>query len=282
MKKLKAAVIQLNSGSDKAKNLENASRLITKAAYRGAQLVALPELFNWRGSKQEVKLNSESIPGPTLKRMAELASSLKLFLLCGSIIETNARSSKPYNTSFLLDPHGKCIASYRKLHLFKAQLKGGGNIDEHQSYSTGGEVKTFTTSVGKVGLTICYDLRFPELYRALAHDGAVVIFVPSAFTFETGKAHWEILLRARAIENQVYLIAPNQYGTDPLGNHAYGHSMIVDPWGTIIAQGSEGEGIIYGELDLEYLHRVREQLPSLKHLREDLFTTKANRLKKKS
>ena len=271
MKKILTAAIQLNTGSDKHQNIETATKLIKKAAYKGAQLIALPEAFNWRGSKKEILLNSEPIPGPTSIRMAELAASLNIFLLCGSIIESNPQGSKPYNTSFLLNPNGEILSCYRKLHLFTVKIKNKVSIDEKSIYSAGDEVKTALTPFGKVGFTICYDLRFPELYRTLADQGAVIIFVPSAFTWETGKAHWEILLRARAIENQVYIIAPNQFGKDAQGNNTYGHSMIVDPWGTVMVQCPDGEKIIYGDIDLGYLKEVRKKLPSFKHKRGDVL-----------
>jgi predicted amidohydrolase len=271
MEKILSAAIQLNAGSDKKLNIENAANLIKKAAHRGAKLIALPEVFNWRGGSKEISGNCESIPGPTSLRMSELAATLKIFLLCGSIIETNPESSRPFNTSFLLNPCGKIIACYRKIHLFKIQQRGKSTIDETRIYSSGNEVVTARIPFSRVGFTICYDLRFPELYRCLTDNGAGIISVPSSFTHETGKAHWEILLRARAIENQVYIIAPNQYGKDPLGNSHYGHSMIVDPWGTVIGQGSTGEKIIYGEIDINYLKKVRKRLPSLQHKRGDVF-----------
>ncbi len=271
MEKILSAAIQLNAGSDKKLNIENAVKLIKKAAHRGAKLIALPEVFNWRGVRKEIPDNCESIPGPTSLRMSELAATLKIFLLCGSIIQTNHEGSRPFNTSFLINPRGKIIALYRKIHLFKIHQRGKSAIDETRIYSSGDEVVTTRIPFCKVGFTICYDLRFPELFRRLADNGAGIIFVPSSFTYETGKAHWEILLRARAIENQAYIIAPNQYGKDPSGNSHYGHSMIVDPWGTVIGQCSNGEKIIYGELDINYLKKVRKILPSLKHIRNDVF-----------
>jgi predicted amidohydrolase len=271
MEKILSAAIQLNAGSDKKLNIENAAKLIEKAAHRGAKLIALPEVFNWRGVRKEIPDNCESIPGPTSLRMSELAATLKIFLLCGSIIETNTEGSRPFNTSFLINPSGKIIVLYRKIHLFKIHQRGKSAIDETRIYSSGNEVVTARIPFCKVGFTICYDLRFPELFRRLADNGAGIIFVPSSFTYETGKAHWEILLRARAIENQAYIIAPNQYGKDPSGNSHYGHSMIVDPWGTVIGQCSNGEKIIYGELDINHLKKVRKILPSLKHIRNDVF-----------
>ena len=271
MKKILSAAIQLNAGPDKKRNIENATKLIKKAALRGAKLITLPEVFSWRGSRKHILDNCEPIPGPTSLRMSELAATLNVFLLCGSIIETNPEGSRPFNTSFLLNPRGKIIAYYRKLHLFKIHRRGISTIDETRIYTSGNEVVTARIPFCRVGFTICYDLRFPELYRRLADSGAGIIFVPSSFTYETGKAHWEILLRARAIENQVYIIAPNQYGKDHSGNRHYGHSLIVDPWGTVISQCSNGETIIYGELDINHLKKARKMLPSLRHKRGDVF-----------
>ena len=265
MKKVPTAVIQINAGPDKEVNLENAARLIRRAARNGARLVALPELFNWRGSKREIEKNSEPLSGYTFRKMAGLASSLNIFLLCGSILEINPRSKKPFNTSFFLSPQGKLIAKYRKIHLFTLRVPGKTVIDEQSVYSNGKVVKSASTPFGTVGLTICYDLRFPELYRSLTYQGAEIIFVPSAFTFDTGKAHWETLIRARAIENQVYIIAPNQCGTGPSDTPNYGNSMVVDPWGTVIARCKNEEKIIYAELDITYLKKVRTKLPALSH-----------------
>jgi predicted amidohydrolase len=263
MKKISTAVIQINAGPDKKRNLDNAARLIKRASRNGARLVALPELFNWRGTKKDFDKNSEPLSGCTYKEMSDLASSLNIFIHCGSILEANPRSKKPFNTSFLLSPEGKRIAHYRKINLFTLNERGGNSIDEKKLYSAGRKATCTLTPFGKVGLTICYDLRFPELFRSLTFQGAEIIFVPSAFTFNTGKAHWEILLRTRAIENQIFIIAPNQYGKGPSSTLNYGHSMIVDPWGTIIARCQNGERIIYADLDLSYLKRVRKKLPVL-------------------
>lgn len=273
MQTIRSAAIQLNAGPDKKRNIKNAARLIKKAAQQGARLITLPELFNWRGVNKEIPCHSEPIPGPTSQVMSELASTLNLFLLCGSIIESNPEGGNPFNTSFFINPHGKIIACYRKIHLFKIHRKGSSTIDETRIYSPGNQVRTARIPFCRVGLTICYDLRFPELYRRLVEAGAFIIFVPSCFTHETGKAHWEILLRARAIENQVYIIAPNQHGKDPLLHRQFGHSMIVDPWGKVIAQSSDQESIIYADLDIKHLEKVREKLPALKHIRGDVFSS---------
>ena len=261
MHKIRVAAIQLHAGDDEEKNLRKATRLIEQAAEGGAQLIVLPELFNWRGKKGAVKGQSETIPGPTALKMAELALTRELFIHCGSIIETHPENRKPYNTSFLINPEGTICASYRKINLFKLKHENLTPIDESDIYSPGRETSTVSTPFGKVGFSICYDLRFPELYRTLVYKGAEIIFVPSAFTFTTGKAHWETLVRARAIENQVYIIAPNQCGKDPLGNRNYGHSLIVDPWGSVVAHCQNGEHIIYAEIDLSYLKKIRRRLP---------------------
>jgi len=263
MQKIRVAALQLHAGADKEKNLCKATRLIERAAERGAQLIVLPELFNWRGEKGALKGQSETIPGPTSLKMAALAVTRKLFILCGSIIETHPENRKPYNTSFLINHEGNICALYRKIHLFKLNPEIHTPIDESGIYSPGRNTRTVATPFGRVGFSICYDLRFPELYRTLAYQGAEIIFVPSAFTFTTGKAHWETLVRARAIENQVYIVAPNQHGKDPLGNRNYGHSLIVDPWGSVIAHCQNSEDIIYAELDLSYLKKIRRRLPAL-------------------
>lgn len=263
MNKIPTAVIQINAGSDKRSNLDNAARMVKRASRNGARLIALPELFNWRGSKRDMKKNSEPLSGFTYKKMADLASSLNIFIHCGSILETNPRSKKPFNTSFLLSPEGKRIAHYRKIHLFTIRAPEKDSIDERLLYSAGEKVTSALTPFGTVGLTICYDLRFPELYRSLTFQGAEIIFVPSAFTFDTGKAHWETLLRTRAIENQVFIIAPNQYGSGPSQTLNYGHSMIVDPWGTVLARCKNEEKILYADLDMAYLKKVRKKLPVL-------------------
>jgi predicted amidohydrolase len=262
-----AAAIQISAGRGKADNLERAERLIRLAAARGAQLVVLPEVFNWRGKRAEESSESETLEGPTLSLMARLAAEHKLHLVAGSITERPPQEGKSYNTSALFGPDGGRIAIYRKIHLFDVDLPGRVTIKESDAKLSGGEVVCADTSLGKIGLTICYDLRFPELYRTLAYEGAQIVTVPSAFTFPTGEAHWEVLLRARAIENQCYVIAPGQFGPNVHGFSDYGNSMIVDPWGRVLARSADQEGVIIAPLDLDYLEKVRRELPSLKHVR---------------
>lgn len=262
-----AAAIQMRSGSDKAANLATAERLVRRAAARGAQLAALPETFNWRGNRPEERANAERLDGETLTLMAHVARDLGIHLLAGSITELCEDDSRCYNTSVMLGADGKRLAVYRKIHLFDVNLANGPSVRESERKLAGTEIAVAQTVLGRVGLSVCYDLRFPELYRGLASSGATVITVPSAFTFTTGEAHWEVLLRARAIENQCYLLAPAQYGRNVHGYSDYGNSLIVDPWGRVVARASDGEGLIAAVIDQDYVARVRRELPALNHRR---------------
>jgi deaminated glutathione amidase len=261
------AAVQMASGADRAANLLAATTLVRQAADAGARLVVLPEVFAWRGPRADEPRQRERIPGPTTEAMAALASSCGIFLCMGSIAEAVAGSPRGYNTSCLIDPTGAIIATYRKMHLFDVDLPGRVSVRESDDRAPGTEVVTARTPVGTLGMSICYDLRFPELYRQLSSAGADVLLVPSAFTFPTGAAHWEVLCRARAIENQCWVIAANQTGASPHGFADYGHSMIVDPWGTVVAQAGDEPGVVLAELDPERTARVRRELPSLQHRR---------------
>lgn len=267
IKKFSAAAIQMVASNDKAANLAEAERWIRSAASQGAKIVALPEVFIWRGSKKQEREFAEPIPGPTSEALAQLAGELRIHLLAGSILEEIPGSNKVYNTSLLFDAAGRPVASYRKIHLFDVDLANGVSLRESETRAFGDSVIVAETELGCMGLTICYDLRFPELYRGLAARGAQLIFVPSAFTAYTGQAHWEALLRARAIENQVYIVAPGQFGKSASSFETHGHSMIVDPWGRVLAEAVDGAGIIGAEIDLDYLARVRAELPALTHRR---------------
>ena len=265
--KFLAAAVQMLASDDKAANLREAERWVRQAAGQGAQVIALPEVFIWRGSKKLEREYAEEIPGPSSTAMAELARELKIYLLAGSILEAIPGNDKAYNTSLLFDPDGRLLASYRKIHLFDVDLANGVSLRESHTRAHGAEIVTAQTDLCVFGLSVCYDLRFPELYRGLAKNGAQLIFVPSAFTAYTGEAHWRALLRARAIENQAYVIAPDQFGKNPKSFEAHGHSMIVDPWGKILAELADGPGVITAEIDLEYLANVRAELPALNHRR---------------
>jgi predicted amidohydrolase len=254
---------------DKAANLAEAERWIREAAGRGARLVALPEVFNWRGEKYRERECAETVDGAAAGRMGLLARELGIYLLAGSILEVIPNGDKVYNTSLLFGSSGELLASYRKIHLFDVDLANGVSLRESATREHGASVVTASTELGNLGLTVCYDLRFPELYRGLASQGADVIFVPSAFTAFTGAAHWEPLLRARAIENQSYVVAPDQFGKSAKSFETHGHSMIVDPWGKVLAELPDGPGVVSAEIDLDHLARVRAELPSLRHRRLD-------------
>jgi len=263
--KFLAAAVQMLASDDKAANFKEAEHWIRQAATNGARVIALPEVFIWRGTKKLERESAEPIPGPTSTAMAGLARELGIYLLAGSILEEIPGSAKAYNTSLLIDPNGKLIASYHKIHLFDVDLANGVSLRESDTRAHGADIVVAQTELATMALSVCYDLRFPELYRGLADQAAQLIFVPSAFTAFTGAAHWETLLGARAIENQVYIIAPDQFGKSAKSFETHGHSMIVDPWGKILAELADGPGVISAEVDLEYLAKVRAELPALEH-----------------
>ncbi len=239
------------------------------AAAAGAELVALPEKWNLLAGGEELRAGAEPLDGPSLSAARAWAQELGIHLLAGSISERT--DGKAFNTSVLIGPAGEDLGVYRKIHLFDVDA-GGVSYRESEHEQPGTAV--VTAPVGPTltaGMTVCYDLRFPELYRILALRGALLITVPSAFTAATGRDHWEVLLRARAIENQVFLLAPNQVGTAPPHYESFGHSAIVDPWGTVLASASEGEGTVVADLDLGAQERTRASLPSLANRRPKAY-----------
>lgn len=262
-----AAAVQMTAASDKAANLERAERLVRLAAARRAGLVVLPEVFSWRGKRSEDAAAAEDLDGPTQTLMSSLAAELNLHLVAGSFVERVAGEGKNYNTSVLYGPDGSRLAVYRKIHLFDVDLPGRVKVKESDTMLSGAEVVCARTALGGIGLSVCYDIRFPELYRRLTYAGARIVTVPSCFTFPTGEAHWEVLMRARAIENQVYVIAPGQFGPNLYGFSDYGNSLIVDPWGRVLARAADQEGVVVAPLDFDYQDRVRRELPSLDHAR---------------
>ena len=266
MRSYLAAAIQMTASSSKEENLVKADTFVRLAAERGATLIVLPEVFSWRGPRAESAGQAESIPGPTSQRLQELARRYQIYLLAGSFLE-KTNETRSHNTSLLFSPEGETLAQYRKIHLFDIDIPGQVRTKESDTMKPGQEVVTCATPLGIFGLSVCYDLRFPELYRRLADKGAEVLFVPSAFTFPTGAAHWESLLRARAIENQAYVIAPNQIGKNVHGFADYGNSMIIDPWGKVIARAPDKACFITAEIDHDYLEKVRRELPCLAHRR---------------
>ena len=256
----KAAAIQMSASPDKAANLKKADTLVREAVLDGAVLVALPELFNCLASHRIIVEQAEPVPGPTSTAMCALARECGITLLAGSIAE-QCEGDRAFNTSLLIGPDGSILANYRKIHLFDVELEGSPPIAESRWFVRGEDLCVTETPLGRLGQSICYDLRFPELFRGLADRGADIIFVPAAFTAKTGRAHWEVLLRARAIENQAFVIAPNQFGEQIEGVPLYGHSAIIDPWGTIIFQKSNQTCIYTADLSYDVLKTSRKDFP---------------------
>lgn len=271
MNKFIAAAIQIDSQSDKKENLNKLDHYIdiAKNSY-GASLVGMSEMVSFVSEEKDNFKNAESIPGPTTDFFSKKAKQHKIWLHCGSIFEKTSSEKKLSNTSILMNPEGEIVSIYRKIHLFDIDLPGEVTFFESDIIEAGNKIIVAKSELGEIGLTICYDLRFPELFRAIMLEGAKIIFVPAEFTLNTGKDHWECLLRARAIENEVYIIAPAQIGKKP-GFQSYGRSLIIDPWGTVIAKASDRECVITAEIDLEYLEKVRRGLPSLKHRRSNVY-----------
>lgn len=261
------AVVQLNATADAAANVDRASAWVREAARSGAGLVALPEAFPFIGPEDEKLRVAETLDGPTCQRMADLARELGIWLLAGSVHERSPDPGRVYNTSVLYGPRGDRVAVYRKVHLFDVAIPGGAEVRESATVLPGGELVVADTPWGPAGLSVCYDLRFPEIYRALVARGARLLFVPSAFTAHTGKDHWEVLLRARAIEDQAFVIAPGQWGPHGGRRASHGRSMIVDPWGTVLATVPDGEGFALARLDRAAQDRIRSELPALRHAR---------------
>lgn len=271
MRSFKASAIQMSAGSDKEENLAAAAELVTNAAASGASLVALPEVFAWRGPQEREPEIAEPLAGRIGTFASELARRLGIWLVAGSILETadvGAAGGRCYNTTMLFSPDGTLAASYRKIHLFDVDVEGRIQVRESKTRLAGDSPCCVDTGLGRIGLAICYDLRFPELFRGLAAAGAEIVVLPSAFTAPTGRAHWHTLVRARAIENQCYVIAPDQFGASSMGFENYGHSLIVDPWGDVMADaGSGGPCVVTADLSAALLARVRSELPALGHRR---------------
>jgi deaminated glutathione amidase len=267
---VRAAAVQLNSNGDKERNLAAAERLVRAAAADGAEFVALPEKWNLLAGGEELVAGAEPLDGPSLTAARGWARELSIHLVAGSISERGREGAKPSNTSILIGPEGDDLAVYRKIHMFDVDA-GGVSYRESEFERPGGEPVTAAVGELTAGLTVCYDLRFPELFRILALRGARLIAVPSAFTLATGRDHWEVLLRARAIENQLFVIASNQWGEAPPHFSSFGRSAIVDPWGVVIATVADGEGFAAAELDFESQERIRASLPSLANRRPGAY-----------
>jgi predicted amidohydrolase len=264
-----AAVCQMTSTSDEAASLRQAEELVRAAAARGAAWIGTPENTNFLGPHAEKVRRAEPLDGPTATRFAALADELGVHLLLGSFNERATDPERCFNSSVLFGPDGERLAVYRKIHLFDVDVPGGVTFRESETVVAGDEVVVAPTPLARFGLSICYDLRFGELYRTLVERGAEALTVPSAFTATTGKAHWEPLLRARAIECQAYVLAPAQWGRHDDGGlrESHGQAMIVDPWGAVVARVPDGVGFALAEIDLARVERARRAIPVADHRR---------------
>ncbi len=267
MKKTRVGVVQLNTNADVERNLVQVEETVREARELGAELIVVPESFAYLGPDQGNLTIAESLDagGPVLTRCQELARSTKSELVLGGFWERGETPARVRNACVHLAADGSIKGVYRKIHLFDVDLPGGPRLMESDTVEAGTECVVTDAPFGRLGLSVCYDLRFPELYRALVDDGAVALAVPAAFTLTTGKDHWHVLLRARAIEAQSYVLAAAQTGHHFGPRRSYGHAMIIDPWGTILAQCGEGVGVAVATIDPERVTSIRASLPSLAH-----------------
>src|SRR3984893_46420 len=260
----RVAALQMVSAPDRERNIAEAGRLIAEAARDGAQLVLLPEYFCYMGFKDTDKLAIRETTGhgPIQQFLADAARAHRVWVIGGTLPLESSEAARVLNTTLVFDPAGKQVARYDKIHLFNFE-KGTESFDEARTICPGSEVQTFDAPFGRVGLSVCYDLRFPELYRKMRDCGLMV--VPSAFTYTTGEAHWETLLKARAVENQCYVLAAAQGGKHENGRRTWGHSMLIDPWGEVVAVRDEGAGVVTGNLERARIDEVRTSLPAYRH-----------------
>lgn len=268
---MRAAAVQLNSTDDIDRNLATADRLVRAAAGRGAELIVLPEKWCVLGTGEDMARGAQGLDGRCIQWARAIASELSIDLVAGSIVERVEGQEKFSNTSVHVGPDGDVQGVYRKLHMFDVEVDGT-VYAESDHEQAGSEIVVSTLAGGvRLGMSVCYDVRFPELYRQLAVSGAEVLSVPSAFTLATTRDHWEILLRARAIENACFVVAPNQIGSHPPGNRSGGRSLIADPWGLVLASAPDAETAIVADLDFDLLADVRRRLPALSHRRADVY-----------
>jgi predicted amidohydrolase len=269
---MRGGAVQLNSTEDVEANLATADRLVREAAVQGAELVVLPEKWNVLGTSEQMEAAAEPLDGRSISWARAVAAELGIELVAGSIVEHVPGQAKRANTSLHIGPDGEIRAAYRKLHMFDVEVDGV-TYAESEGEEPGEEVVVSELGSGPgLGMSICYDVRFPELYRALVGRGAEVIVIPAAFTLATTRDHWEVLVRARAIENQCFVIAPNQIGPHPPGNRSGGRSLIVDPWGLVLATAPDAETVIVADLDFENLRDIRRRLPVLSHRRPEVYS----------
>jgi predicted amidohydrolase len=272
---LRVGLVQLNSQHDVAANMAAIERLVGDAAERGARFVMLPEYAPYLGPDAGYRASAEPIPGPLTERFAALAQRHDIYLHAGSMVETTGIPGKFANTTTVYSPEGDLIASYRKIHLFDVDIPGSVRDKESDRVAAGDEVVTVEIEGITFGLAICYDLRFPELFRLQALQGADVLCNPAAFTLFTGKDHWELLLRARAVENQAWMLAAAQWGRHEPNAACYGRSMVIDPWGTVTAQASDGTGVVVTDIDTALVTKMRTEVPSLANRQPAAYSLEA-------
>jgi deaminated glutathione amidase len=274
---LRAAAIQLNAQDHPDKNLAAADQLLDQAAARGAQFVALPEQWTYLGPYTGFDDAAQTLDGPAIKLLQEKARRYNMIVHGGSIIERHPNlAGQFHNTSVLINRDGEIVTTYRKIHLFDVELANGEKHYESERIVAGDSAATAEIDGITFGLSVCYDLRFPELYRSLALQGAQILMIPAAFALHTGRDHWEVLLRARAIENQCYVIAPAQVGPYPPDKHCFGRSMIVGPWGLVLAQAQDKPTVITTNIDLTEIERVRTQIPCFQHRKPEVYKGRTN------
>lgn len=270
-RRYRIAAIQMDTRADKDKNLADLAALIDQAAEQNVALISLPEVFN---VIPQEGVEAESIQGPTVELLQKKAMEHSVYIHGGSFL-LSEDGEKPTNTTFLFNPQGEMIARYDKLHLYDVTLPDGSTRGESDRVTKGSQIVNVDTELGNLGLSICYDVRFPELYRLLTINGAKVLFIPANFMMLTGKDHWEVLLRTRAIENGCYVIAAAQMGRKKDNQDSFGASMIIDPWGTVVAKSPDRVGVIVAEIDLDYVDEVRAMIPNLDHRRSDVYSLTA-------
>lgn len=273
MNYLKIAICQMKVGIDKNANLEKAGQMIGVAAGQGAEVIVLPEIFNSPYQTNLFPVYAEPFPGPSTDFLAAAAAKYGVCLVGGSIVEQDS-DGRIYNSSFVFDENGDLLARHRKVHLFDIDIPGKISFRESDTLAAGNTISTFSYKKVGFGLMICYDCRFPELARAAVLEGAEILIIPAAFNLTTGPAHWELLMRGRAVDNQVFITAASPARNPDASYHAWGHSLVVDPWGTIIREAGIDEEIIFAELDFSVLERVRSELPVLKQRRTDVYDLK--------
>ena len=274
MTQLRTAVIQLNSRDQFAANMAAVEQALDRAAALGAQFVSLPEFWSYLGPYTGFEEAAQTLDGPAIALLQEKARKHKMIVHGGSIVEKHLmETGRFYNTSVLVNRDGELVAQYRKIHLFDVDLANGEKHYESQRITPGDKVVTAEVDGITFGLAICYDLRFPELFRSLALQNAQILLVPAGFTLHTGRDHWEVLLRARAIENMCYVVASAQIGSYGEDRYCYGRSMVVDPWGLVLAQAQDHPTVIVTDVDLAEIERARTQIPALQHRRPDVYSS---------